>query len=88
MHFYLVEIYIALKCHYLFFSRIQTANTPACGVAESSKASFALVPNTTYCYPSDVENVADYNYVTPVFLAIYLLIGNVMLLNLLIAIFT
>ena len=29
-----------------------------------------------------------YRYVTPVFLAIYLLIGNVMLLNLLIAIFT
>ena len=34
------------------------------------------------------ENFGVYSYVTPVFLAIYLLIGNVMLLNLLIAIFT
>ena len=34
------------------------------------------------------EDFAAYNYVTLTFLAIYLLIGNVMLLNLLIAIFT
>lgn len=41
-----------------------------------------------YCYPRDVEHITHYNYVTPIFLAIYLLIGNVMLLNLLIAVFT
>ena len=29
-----------------------------------------------------------YNHVTPIFLVIYLLVGNVMLLNLLIAVFT
>ncbi len=41
-----------------------------------------------YCLEPDIENLADYNYVIPFFLSVYLLIGNVMLLNLLIAIFT
>ncbi len=41
-----------------------------------------------YCYPEAIETINDYNYVTPLFLAVYMLIGNVMLLNLLIAIFT
>jgi hypothetical protein len=41
-----------------------------------------------YCSEPDIENLADYNYVIPLFLSVYLLIGNVMLLNLLIAIFT
>ena len=47
-------------------------------------------PNSTFphCYPEDLETITNYNYVTPALLAIYLLIGNVMLLNLLIAVFT
>ena len=41
------------------------------------------------CYSGGLcEDFTGYNYVTLIFLAIYLLIGNVMLLNLLIAIFT
>ncbi len=40
------------------------------------------------CYLPEVEDLEAYGYVTPMLLAIYLLIGNVMLLNLLIAIFT
>ncbi len=40
------------------------------------------------CVAPDVNHINDFNYVTPIFLSIYLLIGNVMLLNLLIAIFT
>ena len=41
-----------------------------------------------HCNEPDIDNLSDYNYVIPFFLSIYLLIGNVMLLNLLIAIFT
>lgn len=41
-----------------------------------------------HCNEPDIDNLADYNYVVPIFLSVYLLIGNVMLLNLLIAIFT
>ena len=40
------------------------------------------------CPVPDYKHLKDATTVTPVFLAIYLLIGNVMLLNLLIAIFT
>ena len=40
------------------------------------------------CNEPDVFKTEDYNNVTSLFLALYLLIGNVMLLNLLIAIFT
>ncbi len=43
---------------------------------------------TDYCYPKELETISDYKYVTPIFLSIYLLVGNVMLLNLLIAVFT
>ena len=50
----------------------------------------AFTPNSTFphCFPDDLETITNYNYVTPALLAIYLLIGNVMLLNLLIAVFT
>ena len=61
------------------------ADTPACN---GSASAYVPTADHPYCYPSDVEHINHYNYVTPVFLAIYLLIGNVMLLNLLIAVFT
>ena len=41
-----------------------------------------------YCYPEQIETISDYNYITPVLLAVYMLFGNVILLNLLIAIFS
>ena len=48
-----------------------------------------LVPTQTCPQDSDqCENTELYSYVIPVFFGFYLLIGNVMLLNLLIAIFT
>ena len=49
-----------------------------------------FISNSTqnYCYPKEYETIENYNYVTQVFLSVYLLIGNVMLLNLLIAVFT
>ena len=43
---------------------------------------------SAYCYPSQIETLSDYNYITPVLLAFYMLFGNVILLNLLIAIFS
>ena len=47
------------------------------------------VENRTICYEEEFcEHMEYYNHVTPVFLAIYLIAANVMLLNLLIAIFT
>ena len=46
-------------------------------------------PNRTVCYEPDFcEDLNFYNHVTPLFLAVYLILANVMLLNLLIAIFT
>ena len=43
---------------------------------------------SSICNEPDVSHTEGYDYVTHAFLALYLLIGNVMLLNLLIAIFT
>ena len=45
--------------------------------------------NKTVCYTNSFcEDFSNYNTVTRIFLSVYLIIGNVMLLNLLIAIFT
>ncbi len=70
-------------------------DTPACPNPHSTApftfsghGGVADVGQADYCYPEDLEDIKKYNYVTPALLAIYLLIGNVMLLNLLIAIFT
>ena len=46
------------------------------------------VASDVFCYPEQIETIADYSFVTPVLLAIYMLFGNVILLNLLIAIFS
>ena len=43
---------------------------------------------TAECLDPSVEDINEYNYIVKMLLAIYLLVGNVMLLNLLIAIFT
>ena len=52
-------------------------------------SSFNIKGNETICYEEGVcENMDVYNYITPILLALYLIISNVMLLNLLIAIFT
>ena len=48
----------------------------------------AFKANTSYCSQPDHVHMSDYNYVNLGLLAVYLLVGNVMLLNLLIAIFT
>jgi hypothetical protein len=57
------------------------------------KSLILALSNTTvsrhaHCSEPDVGSLSAYNYVVPIFLSVYLLIGNVMLLNLLIAIFT
>ena len=61
--------------------RIEVANISAC-------APGTPLDSNTYCYPDQIETISDYNYITPVLLAVYMLFGNVILLNLLIAIFS
>lgn len=61
--------------------RIEVANVSACPPNAPLDAS-------AYCYPAQIETLSDYNYITPVLLAFYMLFGNVILLNLLIAIFS
>ena len=65
--------------------RIEVLDTIECPTDGSTFVSNSTHP---YCYPKDLETINNYNYVTPMLLAIYLLVGNVMLLNLLIAVFT
>jgi hypothetical protein len=45
-------------------------------------------PSTDYCYPADLDQLDRYGTATIIFLAIYMLFANVLLLNMLIAIFT
>ena len=65
--------------------RMVVTDTPEC---PPNNTAYVPTDDQPYCYPRDVEHINHYNFVIPLFLAIYLLIGNVMLLNLLIAVFT
>lgn len=60
-------------------------------IRDSTGCDISSDPNVTQtgiCLAPDLEHIRNAKIITPVFLAVYLLIGNVMLLNLLIAIFT
>ena len=63
----------------MFFFSLEVKELPACGPSPSFHE---------YCYRSDVEDMNKYTTFVPIFLAIYLLFSNVMLLNMLIAVFT
>lgn len=63
----------------LSLEELTIKDVPACSVDSTLE---------DYCYRSDIERIEDYRYVMPVLLALYMLFANVLLMNLLIAVFS